>query len=174
MRLFARADAHAPDAVRKVVGNERLLAWAMSADDMVVAATPTGLWWAGSPTRELELLPWWRIDKAVWRDELLTITAADVDDMLLVERRAVSVRLAEPGAVPAVVRKRVEGSIRKNEHVDLPSGSVRVVARTVAGQDGLTWLARLEPGSYDSPALRAELTDLITQLTEQSDAALKS
>jgi hypothetical protein len=177
MALFRR-NPPAPAAAKKLAGSERVLAWAVTATDAVLVATPVGLWWPSAAVDEdtagePELLPWWRIDKAVWRDEVLTITAADADDLLLVERRPMAQRLSDPGNLPAVIRKRIEGSIRKTERVSLPSGEVRVVARTVAGKDGLTWLARLEGGTVDTPELRGELSQLIVQLTQQSDAALK-
>lgn len=170
--LFKRAEAHAPDEVRSLIGRERLLAWSVAADTSPLAAVPAGLWGPFAPDGEPELMPWWRISKVSWLDDVLTITAADVDGFLILDRPALPMRLATPGAIPAIVRKRVEGSIRRTERVLLPTGAVRVVARTVAGKDGLTWLARLEPGTRDTPPLRADLEVLIARLTEQSDAAL--
>ena len=171
--LFKRAESHAPESVRALIGRERLLAWAEAADGSVLAAVPAGLWGPFEASGKAELMPWWRISKAVWRDDLLTVTASDVDGVLIVDRAPLPMRLADPGAIPAIVRKRVEGSIRKTERVFLQTGEVRVVARTVAGQDGLTWLARLEPGTRDTPALRADLAELIASLTDQCDAALR-
>lgn len=173
MALFKRAEGRAPAAVRAVIGKERLLAWAIAADGAVLAAVPSGLWGPFAEGTEPELVPWWRISKATWRDDVLTVTAADVDEVLILDRPARSIRLVDAGAIPPVVRKRVEGSIRTTERVSLPTGEVRVVARTVAGKDGLTWLARLEPGTHDTPDLRAELVGLIARLTDQSDAALR-
>jgi hypothetical protein len=172
MALFSRRPVP-PAAVRDLADGERLLAWAVAADESILAAVPSGLWGPFGSAGEAELMPWWRISKVVWRDEVMTITAADVDDAVIVDRRPLAVRLGDPGALPPVVRKRIEGSIRRTERVSLPSGEVRVVARTVAGQDGLTWLARLEPGTRDTPQLRADVTELIARLTDQSDAALR-
>jgi hypothetical protein len=171
--LFKRAEAHAPEAVRALIGKERLLGWAVAADGSVLAAVPTGLWGPFAPASEAELVPWWRISKVIWRDDVLSVVAADVDGVLILDRPALPMRLVEPGAIPAIVRKRVEGSIRTTERVSLPTGEVRVVARTVAGKDGLMWLARLEPGTYDNPELREDLVGLIARLTDQSDAALR-
>ncbi|MCU1689888.1 MAG: hypothetical protein JWN20_1816 [Jatrophihabitantaceae bacterium] len=172
-RLFSKPEDHAPEPVRALIGKERLLAWAIAADGSVLAAVPTGLWGPFAPASGAELMPWWRISKVIWRDDVLTVTAADVDEVLILDRPALPMRLAEPGAIPSIVRKRVEGSIRKTERVSLPTGEVRVVARTVAGKDGLTWLARLEPGSRDNAELRADLVALIARLTDESDAALR-
>lgn len=173
MALFTRAEARAPAAVRAMIGKERLLAWAIATDDSALAAVPTGLWGPFGSAGESELIPWWRISKATWRDDVLTVTAADVDGVLILDRPVRPMRLIDPGVIPPVVRKRVEGSIRTTERVSLPSGEVRVVARTVAGKDGLTWLARLEPGTQDTPELREDLVGLIARLTDQSDAALR-
>lgn len=173
MALFRRPGSRAPQPVRDLVGDERLLAWASAADGAVIAATPTGLWGPFGAGHEPELVPWWRITKAMWREDVLTVTAADADEVLIVDRPALPMRLVQPNAIPSVVRKRVEGSIRKSERVSLPAGEVRVVARTVAGQDGLTWRARLEPGTRDSAELRGQLKELIERLTAQSDAALR-
>ncbi|HET8581928.1 MAG TPA: hypothetical protein VFL65_01655, partial [Jatrophihabitans sp.] len=86
--------------------DERVVSWADTADGAVVAATPLGLWWPG-PRR----IPWQRIDKAVWRDGVLSVVEADVvDDELLVDRPAVSVTIAVPRDLPPTVRKRVEAN----------------------------------------------------------------
>jgi hypothetical protein len=170
--LFRRAP-RPPQAARELVGDERVVTWSSTAEGSFLVATPSGLWGPFAAARAMELVPWWRISKAVWRDDVLTVTASDVDDLVITDRPPLPVRLVEANAMPSVVRKRVEGSIRKTERVSLPSGEVRVVARTVPGKDGLTWRARLEPGTRDTDALRAELEQLIARLTEQSDAALR-
>lgn len=171
---FKKAPTPTPEA-RALAGEQRILAWAQAQDGGLLVATPPGLWWPPTRWDEAELLPWWRIDKAVWREGQLTVVVADADEHLLFDRPPQTVNLGlEPNPLPSVIRKRVEGSIRRTERVSLPAGSVRVVARSVAGQDGLTWRARLEPGTRDSPALRDQLSELLDALAEQSDAALRA
>lgn len=171
---FKRAPAP-PAEAQALAGGQRLLAWAEAQDGGLLVATPAGLWWPPMRGCDAELLPWWRIDKATWQDGRLTVVVADADEQLLIDRPPQTANLGlAPNPLPSVVRKRVEGSIRRTERVRLPAGSVRVVARTVAGQDGLTWRARLEPGTVDSPALRAQLSELLQTLAEQSDAALRA
>lgn len=171
---FKKAPTPPPEA-RALAGEQRILAWAESEGGGYLVATPVGLWWPPVRGGDPELLPWWRIDKAVWQEGRLTVTVADADEHLLTDRPPQTANLGiAPNPLPSIVRKRIESSIRRTERVNLPAGSVRVVARTVAGQDGLTWRARLEPGTRDSPALRDQLTELLSILAEQSDAALRA
>ena len=149
MALFHRRER--PPVIPGLDKGERIVSWADTADGDVVAATPTGLWWPG-PRRIL----WHLIDKAVWRDGMLTVTEADVvDDLLLVDREPVSVQLATPRDLPPTVRKRVEANIVRTELVSVPGGAVRFVARRQPGQDGVNWWAHLEPGTHDSSTIRS-------------------
>ena len=103
-------------------------------------------------------LPWQHVDQVVWRDGVLTVTEADVvDDALLVDRAPVAARLSTPRHLPLVVRKRVESNIVKSELVTVPGGAVRFVARREPGRDGVSWLARIEPGTPDTERLRAAI-----------------
>src|SRR5206468_11069946 len=64
---------------------------------------------------------WQHIDRATWRDDVLTVIEADVvDDLLLVDRPPVAARLARPRDLPPTVRKRVEGNIVKTELATVP------------------------------------------------------
>jgi hypothetical protein len=103
-------------------------------------------------------MPWQHVDKVVWRDGVLTVTEADVvDDALLVDRAPVSVVLATPRDLPPVVRKRVESNIVKTELLAVGGGAVRFVARRQPGRDGVTWWARIEPGTPDTERLRSAI-----------------
>ena len=113
MALFARRErppAGALAALAASGGNERVLSWADVDDDgTVVLATPSGVWWPDAESGAPRLLRWEYIDQAVWRDGVLTITEATVvDDLLLVERRPVSVPLVQP-AGPAADHPQARG-----------------------------------------------------------------
>ncbi|MBV9593385.1 MAG: hypothetical protein JO147_06290 [Actinobacteria bacterium] len=125
-------------------------------------ATRFGLWWpfANGPRR----IGWERIDKAVWRDGVLTVTEADlIDDLLLVDRPPISIDLPTPRDLPPAIRKRVEGSVVESVLVALPGqqGIVRLAGRRVPGRDGVSWWARLEQGTPDTPVVRAAVEELL-------------
>lgn len=131
-----------------------MLSWADTDDDAVVVVTPKGVWWPESDGPRL--IPWQQINKAVWCDGRLTITEADVvDDLLLVDRPAVSAALARPRDLPPTVRKRIETNIVRTELLTFGGEAVRFVARRRPGRDGVTWWARLEPGTRDTAQVRA-------------------
>lgn len=162
MALFARRErppAGALAALAASGGNERVLSWADVDDDgTVVLATPSGVWWPDAESGASRLLRWEYIDRAVWRDGVLTITEATVvDDLLLVERRPVSVPLVQPRDLPPTIRKRVEGNIVRTELVTVPGGAVRFVGRRLPGRDGVGWWARLESGTRDTEPVRAAI-----------------
>jgi hypothetical protein len=144
-----------PEGLVATLGpDERVLSWADTDDGAVVAATPAGLWWpeASGPRR----MPWQHIDKVVWRDGRLIVIEADVvDELLLVDRPAMSAVLARPRDLPVTVRKRVAANIIRSELVTVAGGAVRFVGRRQPGRDGAVWWARLEPGTPDTDQLRA-------------------
>jgi hypothetical protein len=129
----------------------------------VVVATPRGIWWPfPDGTRRIG---WEVVDKAVWHEGWLTVTEADVvDEILLVDRRPVSVEVVAPRDLPPTVRKRVESSVVRSEIHPVPGGAARFVARRIPGRDGVTWWARLERGTRDTPDARADIRRRIEQL----------
>jgi hypothetical protein len=78
-----------------------------------------------------------------------------VDDLLLVDRPPITARLTKPRDLPPTVRKRVEANIVRSELLALGGGTVRFVGRREPGRDGVTWWARLEPGTPDTEEVRA-------------------
>ena len=149
MALFGRREQ--PPVIPGLEPDERVVSWADTPDGAVVAVTRLGLWWPG-PRR----IGWQFVNKATWREDVLTVVEAEVvDDLLLVDRPPVSVRLSVPRDLPPTVRKRVEGNIVQREVLAVPGGSVRFVARRVPGRDGMAWWAHLEGGTTDTPALRS-------------------
>jgi hypothetical protein len=159
-RLFRRERPPA-EAVRPLEPDERVLSWATFDGGSVAVATQLGLWLPGPSGAER--LPWHLVDKAVWRDGTLTVTAAvDAGDGVLEEQPARSMRLAEPRDLPATVRARVLRTIGYTQHHALrPAGGVHVVGRRVPGRDGLTWQLVFDPGTdWNDPLLRRQAARL--------------
>lgn len=151
MALFGRREK--PPVIAGIEKDERIVSWADTADGDVVAATPLGLWWPGG-----RRIGWQFVNKAVWRDGVLTVVEADVvDDLLLVDRAPVSVPLTKPRDLPPTVRKRVEGNIVRTELLTVPGGAVRFVARRQPGLDGVSWWAHLQDGTADTPTVRSAI-----------------
>jgi len=169
--LFRRRE-RPPEAVAALLdADERVVSWADTPTGASVVATPLGLWWPfpDGPRR----MGWQFLDKVIWRDEVMTVTEAEVvDDALLVERPPVSARLTTPRDLPPVVRKRVEGNIVRRELVTVTGGAVRFVARRQPGVDGYTWWARLEPGTPDTEPVRAAIRARLELLRGDQEPAL--
>ena len=135
--------------------DERVVSWA-EADLGAIAATTRGLWLpCGDTDRRIG---WELVDKAVWRDGVLTVIEAEVvDDMLLRDLPPVSLALTEPRDLPPAVRRRVDASVVRSEVLPVDGGAARFVARRVPRRDGVIWRARLEPGTADTAATRASV-----------------
>jgi hypothetical protein len=163
MRGLRRREQPPAELLAALDKDERVVSWADADDGAVIAATQRGLWWPDSDGPRL--MPWERIDKVIWRDSRLIVIEADVeDDLLLVERPAVSALLRTPRDLPPTVRKRVEGNIVRTEVAAVAGGAVRFVARRQPGRDGVTWWARLEPGTPDSAEVRAAIRARVERL----------
>jgi len=163
MRLFHHRDAPPSEALAHLDADERVVSWADAASGGVVLATPRGLWW---PAGDAPRLIWWQhVSKAVWHGGALTVTEAEiVEDLLLIERRPVSVELSVPRDLPPTVRRRVEANIVSSEVAPVPGGSARFVARRVPGEDGLHWWARLEAGTPDNDQVRSAVAARVASL----------
>lgn len=146
-----------------LASGERVLSWGDTPEGAVVLATTRGIWWPDGDAQRF--IGWQYIDKAVWRDGILAVTEAEVvEDLLLVERPEVSLRISTPRDLPPTVRKRVEANVVRSEVYPVAGGSARFVARRIPGRDGVVWWARLEPGTRDSGEVRAHLARRIEQL----------
>ncbi len=156
MALFGRRDKPPAAALAGLEHGERVLSFADTDHDAVVLATPRGVWWPDPDGPRL--IGWQHVDKAVWRDGVLSIVEADiVDDVLLVDRPAVAVGLRRPRDLPPVLRQRIEHNIVHREVVSVPGGAVRFVGRREPGKDGVVWWARLERGTRDTPVVRSAI-----------------
>lgn len=169
MALFHRRDAPPADVVRLLAKDERVVSWADTDAGAVVLATPWGLWWPGA--EGYRRIGWQHVDKATWRDDVLSVIEADVvDDLLLVDRAPVGVRLSTPRDLPPTVRKRVEANVVHSRVLAVTGGSARFVARRVPGRDGLAWWARLEGGTADTPQVRSALSAQLALLRAEWEA----
>jgi hypothetical protein len=170
MALFTRRERPPATALAALGGTERVLSWADVDDDgTVVIATPSGVWWPAPDAAAPRLIRWEHIDKAIWRDDVLTIIEANVvDDLLVVERRPVSLPLVRPRDLPPTLRKRVEANIVRTELVTVPGGAVLFVGRRLPGRDGVGWWARLEPGTRDTEQVRAAIRARLAILRSSS------
>jgi hypothetical protein len=146
-----------------LVADERVVAWSDS-DAGVLVATNLGLWLPAEPPGRLG---WHEVHKAVWTGADLVVTAArpvgERDGYTVVEDLpSVVFRLREPGELPHQVRARVTRSVGYSAHHPLPgAGGLRVVARRVAGLDGLRWTVRYDTGVDLTDPVVAEVTSQI-------------
>jgi hypothetical protein len=181
MALWSRR-LRPPAGLRSLLGpDERLLAMAEDGP-AAVAATQYGLWLpAGSDPAAVASDPaagaaagwrrigWERVVKATWAEDGLQVIEGVLDDSgVVTDRPALTLRLAEPRTLPAVVKTRVEASIARWEQVRVPGGTARIVARRRPGTDGLLWTARLDTGTPDSPGARQALLGYLDRLARQA------
>lgn len=128
--------------------DERVLAVARLAGSGSLVATTAGLWLV-----EGRRIDWHLVSKATWGDGAIVVTEAEVADTLdedtvvLRDLRPIRLVLAEPGAVPEIVHKRVTGSIRFRHRRELPGGGAWFVRRGLPGRDGLVLQVRPDPGT---------------------------
>lgn len=149
--------------------DERVISWAET-EAGVLVATPRGLWWPEDETHRR--IGWHLISKAVWNEGVLTVTQADIeDDLMLIDRPAVSVSVTTPRDLPPTIRKRVEANIVHTEQVAVRGGTASLVARYVPGEDGLHWWARLSAGAMDDGSVRHALSARLALL--QADWAAR-
>jgi hypothetical protein len=150
--------------------NERVLAWARAADQpsAAVIVTTLGLWLPGREGR----LGWHQVHKATWSGSKLTVVPSrPVGDgvgadgpayTVMADDAAVAVSLADPDNVPPTVRERVTKSVAYTAHHPLPGGGIRIVARRVAGVNGVTWHVRYDDGTDSAdPGIVAATAELV-------------
>lgn len=171
MGLLRRRERPPADVVALLDRDERIVSWADVDDGTAVVATSAGLWWPN--TAGSRRISWHLIDKAVWRDGQLTVIEAEVaDEVLLVEKRPVSVPICVARDLPPTVRKRIESTVVRSQVLPVDGGSARFVARRMPGMDGVNWFARLEDGTPDTPLVREQIRARIAQFRAAWNAAL--
>jgi len=160
--IFRRRDRPPRELVAQLNRDERIVSWA-DTDAGAVAASNRGLW-----VPAYRRIGWELVDKAVWRDGVLTVTEAElVDDLLLRDLPSLHLLLTVPRDLPPTVRRRVEASVVRSEVLPVAGGAARFVARRVPGRDGVSWWARLEPGTRDTDATRTSVRSRRDQLIAQ-------
>ncbi|MGB9378802.1 MAG: hypothetical protein WCB04_14960 [Mycobacteriales bacterium] len=165
-----RRDRPPAGATASLDADDRLLSWASTTGGYVVASR-RGLRLPGE-----RFVPWHRVDKAVWRDGVLQIIEAVQDEPGVMRALApATYELAEPRNLPSVVQARVTQSVASTSRHPLPgrdAGAIRVVARRVAGQDGLDWSVRYESGADGGdPEVRRAAERLLAEVRAASTPA---
>ena len=164
MKLFGRRERPPAEAVARLERDERVVSFADSPAGTVLA-TPLGLWLPGYDQR----LPWHLVDKATWKDGVLTVVpAVDTGDGVLDEQPPRALRITVPRDLPQTVRVRVQKAISFTRHHPRPDDparrGVRVVGRRVPGVDGVTWQLVFDRGvDRSDPAVRAAAAAYVDQ-----------
>lgn len=166
MKMFSRRPPAPKESLVGLEEHERVLAWAAATDGSHMVATPRGLHL--SKDGESRLLGWHEVTKAVWRDGRLTVIESEyVDELEIVDLPPWTAQFREPGALPVVIRQRIESSVAATRYHQLRDGGVRVVGRKIAGRDGLSWQFRADE-DVDSadPTVRAQIIAVLEQERE--------
>jgi hypothetical protein len=162
---LSRRERPPADIVALLDPDDRVVSWAV-ADARVVLASRFGLWWPFAEGQRC--INWERVDKATWQGDVLTVVEAEVvDDLLLIDHEPVSITLTQPRDLPPTIRKRVQGTVASSELVSGEGAAMRVVGRRVPGRDGVSWWARLEPGTSDTAQVREIVHDVLDARREQ-------
>jgi hypothetical protein len=163
MRLFHRRDSPPAEIVSLLDPEDRVLSWADVQGGGAVLASRRGLWWPEPDGPRL--IGWQFVDKAIWRDGSLTVVEADVlDELVLLDKPARTVRIQTPRDMPPTVRKRVEANVAYSQVHGWTGGAGRFVGRRVPGRDGLVWWVRFEAGTADTDDAREQARSIIDGL----------
>ena len=135
---------------------ERVVADAAGPRGFVVLATDRGLW------LDDHRIPWHLVAKATWEAGALEVLEATEETgpdelpggvVVLADRPVRRIPLVDPGRVPETVHRRVTGSIRSRDHVEVPTGGgVWFVQRRLGSR--VVTQVRPDPGT-DPDAVRA-------------------
>jgi hypothetical protein len=150
--------------------HERVTGWGTMVGGDVLVATPQGLWLSRPDGRAR--LAWHEIHKATWAEGTLVIVpGTEVEPGVVADISPILVELEDPRDLPAEVRTRVTRSVAYSSHHQLgEAGGVQVVARRIAGEDGLTWVLRFDEGTDRAdPAVREQASELLDQARALTD-----
>ncbi|NUS72468.1 MAG: hypothetical protein HOQ05_03585 [Corynebacteriales bacterium] len=138
---------------------EHVTAWARTDSGETLVCTERRLWHVAG--NEPVSWRWHTIHKATWAHDALTlIPGEEVEPGVVKDAPPRRWQLVEPSKVPAEVHARVTRSVAHAEH-HMPPG-VWVIARRIAGRDGLDWVLRFDEG-VDTATTRAQADELRTQ-----------
>lgn len=164
-----------PEPVRVAVAvdaDERVLAWgALIGDEGWLVATSRGLRLVG-PGLPDAVQPWHEVGHARWSaagagGTFAVTPLVDVEPGVQARGEVRRYVLAEAGALPDVVRKRVDGTVLDSRRTTLPGGGgVLLVARRIPGQAAKEWTVvfdddadRSDPAARE--AARAKLAEVV-------------
>ena len=162
--MFGRKRRVPAESRPALARDERVLSWAPAEPTGAVVVTNRGVWLPGH-----DRLGWHQIHKATWADSRLTVIPSTQVGQgqgyaVMADDAAVVVSLSRPDDVPADVRTRVTKSVAFTAHFPLPSGGVRVVARRVAGRNGVDWHVRYDEGTdRDDPEVVAATAAIVAE-----------
>jgi hypothetical protein len=150
-----------PPQVRTRVPGERVLAWMDTGGSSMVATSaalvlPEGM----TPER----VPWDLVLRVTWEPHAVEVVAQESPGGRPLTHR---VRIeGEPGALPGVVRERVNASIVVQDHVELDGErGARFVARRTPGSSELRWSVVFDPGlDPGDPVLRRRADEALANL----------
>ena len=131
-----------PEAVRDRAAGERVLAW-LEVDGSSLVATDRALLLPTGATPER--VPWDLVLRVTWDERWVEITAQEIAGGPAVVHRVAYA--GDAGALPGVVRERVNASIVVLRHVELRGEQgARLVARRTPGESDLRWSVVFDPG----------------------------
>jgi len=150
----------APAEVRERVPGERVLAWAPSGTSTVVATEDALVLPNGSGG---DRVPWDLVLRVSWEQGGFELVSQPRPGA---PAATVLVPVPEPGALPGVIKERVNASIVVARHVPLADdGGARIVARRTPGSSELRWSVVFDPGlDPRDPALRAAADEALAAL----------
>jgi hypothetical protein len=151
-----------PPQVRARVPGERVLAWVVSGDSSLVATEAALVLPDGDAPGAR--VAWDLVLRAHWEADVVEVTAqSGAGGRPVLHRIALD---ADPGALPEVVRERVNASIVVQHHVELVGErGARLVARRTPGSDELRWSVVFDPGlDPRDPDLRRRADEALTAL----------
>ena len=145
-----------------VAPGERVLAWAVTADDVTVAGTRDA---AYLPVR----VPWEQVEAVSYDADTSTLRISEVGTWGE-ERPEHSFVIEEPGRFLELVRERVTASVVYQRHVPVSARrALRVIARRAPGRPAeLHWIYEYDEGvDPDDPAVRLAAAEALAAAKEE-------
>ena len=130
-------------------GGERVLAWARTADGVLVLGTARAVFVGDVP------IPWEQVEAADWDRDTSLLRISEVGHWG--QPRAVyELSIDEPGRLLEMLRERVTASVVLQRHVPITDRrGVRVIARRAPSGGPLQWLYEYDEGiDPDDPVVR--------------------
>jgi hypothetical protein len=168
LRRFAAVPEPPPGFTGALEADERIVTTGELVGGGHLVLTRLGLWVPeGAEPRRVG---WHLVSKALWDRSALVVTEAVATGtvgaaVMLADLPPRRFALAQPGAVPEVVRERVARSIRSSNRCELPGGGAWFVQRRVPGLNGVVLQVRPDPGIAPG-ALEAMVREVLARLSQ--------